>query len=191
MEDLHNVLTTVKLLLPMATVGNILQYLIPFNLSNLFALNYVPLLSRIHKVLEESGGSPLPWFGRINTLKMDTLLKLLYLFQTIPIMVPKSFFTSLLSLAIRFMWHRGMPRVKCKLPTPPKLQGGVDLPDYETYYQATHIARILEWFPPSLPKGFRHDRTRPSLGRPMGPPMGVQKQTCPSTHSIPTNTCLP
>lgn len=40
------------------------------------------------------GGSSSPCFGRINTLKMDTLPKLLYLLQTmqtIPILVPKSF----------------------------------------------------------------------------------------------------
>lgn len=124
-----------------------LGVIMPSNLSNLFPLNYVPLLSRIQKDLEEWGGSSLLWFGRINALKMDTLPKLLYLLQTIPILVPKSFFTSLRSLVIRFMWNRGLPRVKYNLLTHSKIQGGVDLPDYETYYKAAHVARILDWFP--------------------------------------------
>lgn len=37
--------------------------------------------------------------------------------------------------------------MKYKLLTFLKLQGGVGLPDYETYYKATYMAGILEWFP--------------------------------------------
>lgn len=107
--------------------------MIPASLSNLFSSNFVPLLSHILKDLESWGGTSLPWFGRINTLKMDTLAKLLYIFQTILILVPKSFFVSLRSLSIRFIWN--LYRVKYNLLTLPKLQGGKGLPDYKLYSQ--------------------------------------------------------
>lgn len=65
------------------------------DLSELYALSYLPLLNRLRKERDAWTITPLPWFGRINTLKMDTLPKLLYLFQTVPISVPKRFFTFL------------------------------------------------------------------------------------------------
>lgn len=76
---------------------------IPFNLSNLYTLNYLPLLTQLRKELDTWNLMPLPWFGRINTIKMDTLPKLLYVFQTVPISVPKHFFRSLRSMTICFI----------------------------------------------------------------------------------------
>lgn len=75
---------------------------------------------------------------------MDTLPKLLYLFQTIPIMVSKSFF---IVLYLYLFWKHGLSRVKYKLLTLLKLQGGSDLPEFELCYKATVMRRILEWFP--------------------------------------------
>lgn len=71
----------------------------------------------------------------------------LYLFQTIPVLVPKSFIVSLCSLAIRFLRNSGLSRVKYNLLTLPKLQRSAGLPDYELNYKATLMAHILEWFP--------------------------------------------
>lgn len=66
---------------------------IPSDLSDLYSLIYSPLLSRIGKLGVPP--TPLPWFRRINMLKMDVLPKLLYFFQTIPILVQRSFFCTL------------------------------------------------------------------------------------------------
>lgn len=78
---------------------------------------------------------------------MDTLPKLLYIFQTVLITVPKQFFSSLQSMSIRFVWHQGLSRICYMLLTYPKLQGGVDLPDLELYHKAALLAQILEWSP--------------------------------------------
>lgn len=125
---------------------------IPANLSELYTLNYLPLLGRLRRELDTWNTTPLPWFGRINTLKMDTLPKLLYLFQTVPISVPKHFFISLRSMSICFIWHHGMSRIHHTLLTYPKTQGGVGLPDFELYHRAALLSRVLEWFPRPFPK---------------------------------------
>lgn len=78
---------------------------------------------------------------------MNTLPKLLYLFQTIPVIVPKFLFSAPRSLSICFIWKKGLSRVKYKLLTRLKLQVGTGLPDYDFYYKATLMARTLEWFP--------------------------------------------
>lgn len=125
---------------------------IPSNLADLYNLNFPPLLSRIRKELDTWNQTPLPWFGRINTLKMDTLPKLLYVFQTIPILLPQRFFASLRSMSIRFVWQQGMSRIRHALLTYPKTRGGVGLPDFEMYHRAAVLSRILEWFPRPFPK---------------------------------------
>lgn len=125
---------------------------IPSNLADLYNLNFPPLLSRIRKELDTWNQTPLPWFGRINTLKMDTLPKLLYVFQTIPILLPQRFFASLRSMSIRFVWQQGMSRIRHALLTYPKTRGGVGLPDFEMYHRAAVLSRILEWLPRPFPK---------------------------------------
>lgn len=125
---------------------------IPSNLSNLYTLNYLPLLTQLRKELDASNVSPLPWSGRINTIKMDTLPKLLSLFQTVPITVPKHFFKSPRSMSKRFIWHQGLSRILHTLLTYPNTQGGVGLPDFELYHRAALLSRILEWFPRPFPK---------------------------------------
>lgn len=130
--------------------GKDLSYMgitIPSNLSDLYALNYVPLLARIRKDLNTWVSSSLPWFGRINLLKMDTLPKLLYPFQTVSVTVSKQFFSSLQSRSIRFVWHQGLSRIRHMLLAYPKLQGGVGLLDFELYHKVALLAQILEWFP--------------------------------------------
>lgn len=111
-----------------------------------------PVLSQIRKDLYAWNSSSIPWFGCVNTLIMDTLRKLLYLFQTIPITVLKGFFSSLRSMSILFVWHQGHSRIRHTLLTYPKLQRGVGLPDFELYHRAALLARVLEWFPRPFPK---------------------------------------
>lgn len=74
---------------------------IPSNLSNLYTLNYLPLLTQLRKELDT-------WNS-----------------------VPKHFFKSLRSMTINFIWHQGMSRIRHTLLTYPKIQGGVGLPDFE------------------------------------------------------------
>lgn len=46
---------------------------------------------------------------------------------------------------MRFIWAHNPPRIKSSLLTRPKVLGRMGLPDFKSYYHATHIARIIDW----------------------------------------------
>uniref|UniRef100_A0A8C5PNR0 E3 ubiquitin-protein ligase RNF10 n=1 Tax=Leptobrachium leishanense TaxID=445787 RepID=A0A8C5PNR0_9ANUR len=80
-----------------------------------YALNYQPLLDVF--VSELSGWSKkfISWTGRINTLKMNVVPRLLYVLQTVPISLPANFFKLFRTAALRFIWPQGGPRVSWDL----------------------------------------------------------------------------
>lgn len=114
-------------------------------LSLIFNRNFPPLLKIIEKDLQDWHPKLLSWFGRAAICKMTVLPKILYLLRTLPIKIPQSFFKTLHSLQIKFIWAHKPPRIKSTLLTRPKVMGGLGVPDFKAYYHASHIARIIDW----------------------------------------------
>lgn len=52
---------------------------------------------------------------------------------------------SLRSVFIRFIWAKKHPHLSYQLLAMPKTQGGMAFPDLIQYYQAVHLARVLDW----------------------------------------------
>ncbi len=58
----------------------------------LFSANFSPLLSKIKSDFQRWGSLPLLLLGRINSVKMNVLPQFLFLFQCLPLFLPKHFF---------------------------------------------------------------------------------------------------
>lgn len=63
--------------------------------SNLMSASFTPLISKITSDIQRWGNLPLSLIGRIYAVKMNILPKFLFLFQSIPLFLPKHFFDSL------------------------------------------------------------------------------------------------
>lgn len=114
-------------------------------LSLIFTHNFLPLLKTIEKDLQTWHAKFFSWFGKAAICKMTVLPKILYLLRTLPIKIPQSFFGSLQTLQMRFIWAHKPPHIKSSLLMKPKAMGRMGIPDFKSYYHATHIARIIDW----------------------------------------------
>ena len=73
----------------------------------------MPLITKLNGLIKFWKTLPMSLIGRINTIKMS-LPQILYLFQSIPIYLPKKFFKKLDSDIINFIWDYKSHRIKKK-----------------------------------------------------------------------------
>uniref|UniRef100_A0A2D4HBJ0 Reverse transcriptase zinc-binding domain-containing protein n=1 Tax=Micrurus lemniscatus lemniscatus TaxID=129467 RepID=A0A2D4HBJ0_MICLE len=83
--------------------------------------------------------------GRIATIKMNVLPKLLYLFQTIPIYLNRKFFKGLDKITMKFIWAGKKARIKKTYLQDNKSRGGFGLPAWQTYYRGASLVWIKDW----------------------------------------------
>lgn len=81
--------------------------------------------------------------AHINSFKMNTLPKLLYLFQCVPLFLPQSFFSRLNTAISEFIWNKKTPRIRKQFLQRPRALGGMALPNLRFYYWASNI-RIIQ-----------------------------------------------
>lgn len=140
--------TLVGLDVPFRVAKNRFTYLgvvVTSKFTDLFKENFMPLLNRTKNSFD--GWSPLnmTMVGRINTVKMNTLPKFLYLFQCVPVFIPKSFFDKLDSLISSYIWNGKLPRIRKEYLRNNKRLGGLGLPNFRLYYWAANIRFINIW----------------------------------------------
>uniref|UniRef100_A0A670HN63 Reverse transcriptase domain-containing protein n=1 Tax=Podarcis muralis TaxID=64176 RepID=A0A670HN63_PODMU len=111
---------------------------------DLFKNNYEPTWREIRKDLEIWGGLKLSFWGRINTIKMNVLPRLMFL-QTIPIIKGSRIFKEWQRVLSRYIWQGKKPRIQFKLLTDIKERGGFALPDLKLYYEASCLCWIKDW----------------------------------------------
>ena len=114
-------------------------------LSALLDANFTPLLSYIRSAFQRWCNLPLSMLGKINAVKMNILPKFLYLFQCIPLFLPKSYFKSIDQAVISFIWSGKTPRIRKSLLQQCSLSGGLSLPNFMYYYWAANIHKLLFW----------------------------------------------
>lgn len=75
------------------------------SVNSLFRENCVPFLQKVGSSLLQISKHELSWLGRLAAFKMVVLPQLLYLFRTMPILVPNTYFHSLQSIVHTFLWQ--------------------------------------------------------------------------------------
>ncbi|KAJ0001377.1 hypothetical protein NQD34_006397 [Periophthalmus magnuspinnatus] len=98
--------------------------------SDLFKTNFNPLLDQLTQDLHRWSMLPLSLAGRISCIKMNILPKFLYLFQCIPVFIPKRFFQSLDSSIAQFLWNKKPPRIRKIALQKGREDGGLALPNF-------------------------------------------------------------
>lgn len=115
------------------------------NPTQLFEANYNKLIKQIKNDVTRWEVLPLSLIGRIETVKMNLLPRLLFLFQSLPIRVPVSTLKMLDKLILTFIWQKKRPRVRLKSLQLSKDKGGLGLPNLKSYYWAAQINAIVAW----------------------------------------------
>ena len=66
--------------------------------------------------MERWSSLPISLAGKINSVKMTIVPRFLFLFQAIPIFIPKSFFKELNKCTSTFIWKKNSPPDKKRVP---------------------------------------------------------------------------
>lgn len=113
-------------------------------------------MTEVRDSLEKWTTMPISMIGRINLIKMSILPKFLYLFQSLPISLPKSFFKEINSVFHRFIWNNRKPRLRLRLLYLPYDRGGLKLPSLQWYYWAAQLRRAMFYFVTQSPPAWVH-----------------------------------
>lgn len=115
------------------------------NYASLFSNSFPKLFFELRRMLNKWNTLPLSLFGRISAIKMTILLKLLYLFETLPIPIPRAELRAMQASLINFIWASKHHRISKGILLAPKLNGGLAVPDILKYYWAVQLRRIPAW----------------------------------------------
>ena len=118
---------------------------IPPSLQNLYDVNYGKLLQCINNDLERWSMLPLSLLGRVESIHMNVLPRLLYLFQMLPVEIPKSSFDHLDKIISKFVWQGKRPRIRLKSLQLSKSDGGLKLPHFKYYFWAAQMRPLIMW----------------------------------------------
>ena len=113
--------------------------------AELFNKNLKPALTKAKEDLMRWESLPISLAGRVNSVKMVIMPRLLYYFNTIPTFIPKSFFKELDKHISTFIWSKKIPRIRRSFLEKSKSDGGLALPNFLHYYWAANVHKVAFW----------------------------------------------
>uniref|UniRef100_A0A3B3E0S0 Reverse transcriptase domain-containing protein n=1 Tax=Oryzias melastigma TaxID=30732 RepID=A0A3B3E0S0_ORYME len=129
-------------------VDDHLHYLglvIPKNPKLIFKLNFAEFVLKLKQDIETWKILPLSMIGRINSIKMISLPRFLYLCQNLPIYLTSAFFKDLDSIVLSYVWNNKNARISRVHLQKPRIKGGLGLPVFRHYYWAANIRALMFW----------------------------------------------
>lgn len=111
----------------------------------LYEANCGKLIRDIKKDLERWEVLPLDLLGRVETVRMNILPRLLFLFRLLPIVIPAANFKALYKNFLRFLWTSKKVRIKYNKLKNPKEEGGLNMPNLRNYYWASQLRGVIMW----------------------------------------------
>ncbi|XP_068107367.1 alpha-protein kinase 2 isoform X1 [Hyperolius riggenbachi] len=112
---------------------------------SLYSVNYIPLLAEVRRLLKTWSPLKLSLLGRICSISMSILPKLLYLFETLPVKVPFTTLTALQKDILHYIWLNKSSRIPRSVMLTRREHGGLGVPDITKYYLAAHLRHVISW----------------------------------------------
>lgn len=126
------------------TILKYLGVLLPKEISTLANINYDPLVTKIKSDIQRWNSNPLMSLTqRIESVKMNILPRLLFLFQALPTEISTKQFSEWDRILSRFIWQGKKPRVRFKTLQLSKREGGMAVPHLKDYFYSAQIRPLM------------------------------------------------